>query len=217
MHQRLRPILGALLASPLLASASSNLLVNGDFESQPFWGQGISGNAGYTALTGAQLPGWIIEANHAVTVHNTRDYPTISGGYSINMDGEGHFGNNANFFQDFSSQAGRGYTLGYDWSTWFGSSARLDVSVVDLASNSVLYNGNHAFASGLHHELASFTGTGNALRLRVMYKPQTGYNDNGFMVDNFAITAAAVPEPGSLALLLGGLGLVGAAVRRRRG
>jgi len=218
MRKIVRPLLAALLASPLLAHAvDPNLLVNGDFESQPFWGQGISGNAGYTALTGSQMPGWTIEANHAVTIHNTASYPTIAGGYSVNMDGEGHFGNNGNFFQDFASGAGRSYELNYDWSTWFASSARLDVSIVDLTTNSVLYSGNHAFASGLHHEFASFTGTGNPLRLRVQYSPQSGYNDNTFMVDNFSVTAAPVPEPASMALLLAGLGIVGAAARRRKG
>lgn len=215
MRKIVRPLLAALLATPLFASAGTNMLVNGDFESQPFWGQGISGNAGYTALTGNQMPGWTIAANHAVTIHNTASYPTISGGYSVNMDGEGHFGNNGNFFQDFGSNAGRGYELSYDWSTWFGSSARLDVSIVDLTTNSVLYSGNHAFAGGLHHEFASFTGTGNQLRLRVQYSPQSGYNDNTFMVDNFSVTA--VPEPTSMALLLGGLGFVGAIARRRKG
>lgn len=211
-----KTLLAALLATPLLASAATNVLVNGDFESQPFWGRGISGNAGYTALTGSQMPGWTIEANHAVTIHNTASYPTISGGYSVNMDGEGHFGNNGNFFQDFASGSGRTYALDYDWLTWFASNARLDVSIVDLTTSSVLYSGNHAFAGGLHHEAASFVGTGNQLRLRVQYAPQSGYNDNTFMVDNFSITAAPVPEPTSLALLLGGLGVVGLIARRRR-
>ena len=48
---------------------AQNLLVNGGFENEPNWGGGVSHDGGYTALIGNQLPGWTIEANHAVTIH----------------------------------------------------------------------------------------------------------------------------------------------------
>lgn len=37
-----------------------------------------------------------------------------------------------------------------------------------------------------------------------------------FSIDNLVVTAAAVPEPASWALMIGGLGVMGGAVRRRR-
>lgn len=75
-----------------------------------------SGDAGCSGLTGTQMPGWTIEPGHGATVHNTVLYPTISGGYSINMDGEGYNGVNADLYQDFGSALGASYTLTFDWS-----------------------------------------------------------------------------------------------------
>lgn len=193
--------------------AQANLLTNGDFENMPNWGMGVSGDAGYSALTGAQIPGWTIEAGHAVTVHNTVLYPTISGNYSINMDGEGFNGVNANLFQDFMVGNGDAGTLEFDWSTWVNNNADLlDVTVTDMVSNAVLAHGSFASDNGgIHHETFNFVGTGNSLRLRVMESPESHFNDNTFMVDNFSVTA--VPEPASIAVL--GLG-VAVLIRRRK-
>ena len=80
--------------------------MNGGFENEPNFGNGVSGDGGYSALTGSQIPGWTIEPGHAATVHNTAFYPFISGNFSINMDGEGFNGQNANLYQDFASSLG---------------------------------------------------------------------------------------------------------------
>jgi hypothetical protein len=64
---------------------------------------------------------------------------------------------------------------------------------------------------------ASGFGVGNAYLSTV---PGTGwqlpFNGNGFLSLQYTAITAAVPEPGSYALLLAGLGLIGAAVKRRR-
>jgi MYXO-CTERM domain-containing protein len=203
----------AVLSMPLIANA--NLLSNGDFESQPNWGAGVSGNAGYSALTGSQIPGWTIENNHAATVHNTTSYPFITGSYSLNMDGEGYNGLNADLYQDIVSTTGQAYRLSFDWATWYGdSSPKLDVSVVDLTTNAVLYQTNLAWSSGTHTESGSFVGTGNTLRLRVKEAPASGYNDNSYIVDNFAVQA--VPEAQTVGLMALGLLVLVGAMRRRR-
>lgn len=227
------PVLGvlALIGIVLLAPspASANLLVNGDFESEPNWGAsngtscGSGGDPGCSALIGAQLPGWTIEPGHAVTVHIVGTYPTISGTYSINTDGEGFNGHNANFYQDFSSSTGQQYNLQYDWETWFNNTTpNLDVTVTDTVTSSVLYHGNFAWTAGLHHVSASFSGTGNPLRLRIQEIPETGVNDNAYIVDNFVVLASgaaassAVPtlDPALLALLACLLLAVGVAAAR---
>ena len=207
-----RTLVTLITALPLVASA--NLLTNGDFESQPNWGLGLSGDAGFSALTGTQIPGWTIEANHAATVHNTVLYPTISGAYSINMDGEGFFGNNANLYQDFATTSGQSYLLSFDWKTWFANtSPQLEVSVTDTLTAAVLYHASLAWAAGSHNETGLFTGTGNPLRLRIQENPLSGFNDNSFVVDNFSVTPA-VPEPAGLGLMLSGFAVLG--MRRRR-
>ena len=207
-------LFGAALLAPPLASA--NLLVNGDLENEPNYGAsngtgcGSGGDPGCSVLTGSQLPGWTIEPGHGITVHIVGTYPTISGTYSINTDGEGLNAHNANFYQDFASSNGQQYNLQYDWATWFNNTApNLDVSVTDTVTSNVLYHDNFVWSAGSHHVNVSFPGTGNPLRLRIQESPESGVNDNSYIVDNFVVVAAgpstAAPVPtlnqGLLALL----------------
>lgn len=204
----------SILATLTLATAAqADLLVNGGFETMPNWGAGISGDGGYTLLTGTQIPGWTLEANHGATIHNTATYPFISGNYSLNTDGEGWNGHNVNIYQDFTAPAGQVYTLTFNWQNWYTStSPLLDISIVDTANASVLAHGSYGILPGLHTESFTFTATGNTLRLRIMHAPESGYNDNTFIVDNFAIEL--VPSPTSAAAL-GISGLLSLARRRR--
>ncbi len=192
--------------------ARANLLQNGGFEDEPNWGNGVSGNSGYTALTGDQIPGWTIEDGHAVTIHNTTAYPTITGNYSLNLDGEGYNGHNGNLYQDFASTSGLGYEVAFDWETWNDdTSAPMEVSVTDTVSGTVLALFDESTAtSGPVHESQSFVGTGNALRLRILENPESGFNDNKYIVDNFEVNP--VPEPASLLVVGAGLAML----RRRR-
>jgi hypothetical protein len=205
------------LAALLPQWSAANVLVNGDFENEPSFGSGVAGNGGFSALTGSQIPDWVIEPGHAVTVHNTLLYPTISGSYSVNMDGEGFQGVNADLHQDFSSTSGDAYSLQYDWSTWqFSSAPQLNVSIVDTVTAAILYTGAFAGSSdsSIHHVTAAFTGTGNTLSLRLRELPQSGFNDNTFMVDNFDVSA--VPEVTTALELAAGLLMLGALSQRRR-
>ena len=205
-------------------SAHANALVNGGFDSQPNYGSGVVNGVGFSALTGSQIPGWTIEVGHAVTIHDTSTYPFISGPYSVNTDGEGFGGHNANLYQDFPSVAGQQYQLQYDWQGWIATTAHLDVSITDTVTSAVLYHGNVVWAAGSHHVGAAFVGTGNPLRLRVQESPESGANDNGFIVDNFAVDpvvitpAATIPtlSPWMLGLLGALLAVLALIARRQR-
>ena len=205
---------GVILALPTTA-LTAELLVNGDFENEPNFGPTATANfaPAYVMLTGNQLPGWTIEPGHGVTIHSTSPYPFISGAYSANMDGEGFNSHNANLYQDFATTLALGYQFGFDWQGWTNSAPAtlLKVSIVDTVTAVPVFNQSYAFDSALHHESASFFGTGNALRLRVEESPENGGNDNQFMVDNFSV--GNVPEPSAAALLALGAALIG---RRRR-
>jgi hypothetical protein len=208
----LRPtIFAAAAASACAGVASANILVNGDFESQPNWSAANTGDPGFSLMTGTQMPGWVIEPGHAVTVHNTFQYPVISGSYSVNTDGEGYNGGNANFYQDFAAGLGDAGLLQFDWQGWqnWAPSSLLNISIVDTVTNSLLVSGSYSYNAALHHEMLNFVGTGNTLRLRVQEIPQSGSNDNQFMVDNFSVT---IPAPAGGALL----GIVGLVRSRRR-
>ena len=173
-------------------AAGANVLVNGGFESEPNFALGSQESGHYTVLTGTQIPGWTIEPNHAVTVHFVGTYPTITGSYSVNMDGEGQNSNNANFYQDFASTGGQQYQLQYDWYGWVSTAVHLDVTVTDTVTAVVLYHGDIAWVTGVHHVSATFAGTGHPLRLRIQENPQTGFNDDAFIVDNFTVDAGGV-------------------------
>ncbi|MBN8505071.1 MAG: PEP-CTERM sorting domain-containing protein [Burkholderiales bacterium] len=56
---------------------------------------------------------------------------------------------------------------------------------------------------------------GQTLWLRWFDANDTG-NDHGLAIDNFSLSVTAVPEPGTYALMLAGLGAVGFLARRRR-
>lgn len=186
----------------VLVAQTTNLLINGDFENEPNWGHGVSYDGFYTALITNQIPGWTIEPDHAVTVHICCRYPVIGGTYSVNTDGEGWHGHNANFYQDFGSTVGVSYTLAFDYQCWFvngtgTNTPMLNVSVVDTVTSALLYNGVYGYASqgAGYHVVTNFYGTGNALRLRVQESPESGINDDEFIVDNFSVTAATAGAP----------------------
>lgn len=200
---------------------AAELIVNGGFENEPNYAGHTFDLGSFALLTGNELPGWTIANGHSVTIHNHPshyNYPTISGTYSVNTDGEGDNRHNADFYQDFASSAGASYLLQYDWENWFGpAGAKLEVLVTDTVTSSVLYDAVLTTTGGIKHETGLFSGTGNALELRVRENPESGFNDNQFIVDNFSVTTtSAVPEPSSIALLgIGAIGLAVAAYRRK--
>ena len=226
MKPRIALHLIVVAATLLLAwSAHANVLVNGAFESQPNYGSGVVNGVGFSALTGSQIPGWTIEPGHAVTIHDTSTYPFISGPFSVNTDGEGFNAHNANLYQDFASVAGQQYQLQFDWLGWISAAANLDVTITDTVTSQVLYHGNFTWATGPHHVGSVFVGTGNTLRLRVQESPESGTNDNGFIVDNFVVdpivnvgaSSVSIPTLSSSMLgLLGALLVVLTLVARRR-
>jgi hypothetical protein len=199
---------------------SAELIVNGGFENEPNYTSYQRESGNFSLLAGSTIPGWTIETDHAVTMHVTGHYPTISGGYSVNMDGEGANGHNANLYQDFATVSGGAYTLAFDWMTWYtGPSATgLKTTVVDTVTGDVLFSENYAigFASVVVNESAAFLGTGNTLRVRFEESPETGKNDNLFILDNVSVNGSAVPIPGALLLFAPGLAGL-AAIKRSLG
>lgn len=194
--------------------SSANILVNGGFEDMPNWNNGIGGDGAYTLFVGSSIPGWTIESGHGATIHNAPNvYPTISGTYSLNTDGEGFNGHNVSIYQDFASDNGVSYDFSFDWQNWFtDQTPRLNVLIADVLTDAVLVNASYGIDAGTHHEAFNFVGTGNALRLIVRHSPESGYNDNTFIVDNFDVTAV----PSASAASLFGAGLLASAARRRR-
>lgn len=78
-------------------------------------------------------------------------------------------------------------------------------------------NGNTAGrVNGLGGTVAVNWLPGETLWLRFVDLNESG-NDHGLAIDDFSLTVTAVPEPGTVALWLAGLGAIGFVARRRRG
>jgi hypothetical protein len=215
-------------------NAKANIIANGGFELEPNWGGGIGSDGSYTAFITNQIPDWTIVSGHAVTVHrNPGAYPTITGQYSVNTDGEGFNGHNADFYQDFATTPSGIYTLSFDWGGWLQSNGatnndKLEVSVTDLTTNAVLFDGVYNYpgnqasgGSGIilspsHVVSTPFAGNGHSLRLEIRENPESHVNDNMFMVDNFDVEqqASVVPVPPSAGLA--GMGILSFLGYRRR-
>lgn len=107
-------------------------------------------------------------------------------------------------------------------SSWtaLGSSFQFTSPVFGSTSTSgVAVNGNGAgLVTGLGGSVLATWAPGDTLWVRWVETNDVN-NDHSLAIDNvsFSVTAAAVPEPTSYALLLAGLGAVGFISRRRRG
>jgi len=218
-------------ASCLLAASALNaqeLLVNGGFENEP---EALNPNSppqegGFLWLSGNQIPGWTIAPGSMVTMHeNPGPWPTITGAYSINTDGEGANGNNANFYQNFATVNGGTYNFSFDWELWQlnAPSTELQVSITDLTTSAsvfdVLYNATTVPSEVVQHVSTAFAGDGDIYQLQIQETPQSGFNDNEFIVDNFSVTGSVPDTTTWAAEAFAALGLVGfsAALRRHFG
>lgn len=182
---------------------AAELLVNGGFENEPYWGDtsvGYDGN--FTALTGSEIPGWTIVPGHAVSVSVTPGryrYPVISGAYSVNTDGEGFTHHNADFYQDFPTTPDVSYNFSFDWEVWMrpANPPSLEVSIEDLTTHTFVYDVLFKASPPslvVQHVSATFLGNGHPYRLEIKETPESGINDNSFMVDNFSVSGPSLPS-----------------------
>ncbi len=201
----LAAVAAAMSAVP--ASAVTIAVANASFETLPPGGLPNGCGTGCSFSSGA-IPGWI------TTGATGQFQPGSAGFYNFVPDGlTVAYSNGGSITQTVGATAvaGRTYTL----STAFG--VRNDIA--NPGSIRLLVGANTIFATGIAPTpgnwatyTASYTATladaGSAISIELVSPGSQG----GF--DNVALTA--VPEPASWALMIGGFGLTGAALRRRR-
>ncbi|MCV2354664.1 PEP-CTERM sorting domain-containing protein [Paucibacter sp. B2R-40] len=108
--------------------------------------------------------------------------------------------------------AGNTVTLaGFDLGSWPNADLISQVTVTDLAGGTILLNTGAITIFGAAPSHFAINATSSA-GFSIAFGPE-GYNVG---IDNISFTAAAVPEPATVALLLAGLAAVGAATRARR-
>ena len=193
-----------ILAAVLAASfgGANAALVNGSFDDQVqnpgSWGVYQS------------LPGWTTTSGSGIELRNAVAGNSFDGGNYVELDSY----NNSSMSQAVTTTAGALYTLSFAYSAregiayasnpiqalWNGSSVAT-VSADGTAQSGNVWNIYSYTVTGTGHDTLTFAALGT--------------NDTlGGSLDAVSLTAA-VPEPSTWALMLGGMGLIGFSLRRR--
>ena len=206
-------VLAAAIVLPSAASATE-LLTNGSFEDTgsatlQSWG-GFTFGPGFSL----PLPGWTVNSGNVdVTTTGTVWGPAADGQNSLDINGW----EAGTISQTFATVLGRTYTVSFDYSrnaagapdpataTVSAGGVTLDVSAANDGSF------GDAFNMVWKPDSFTFVGTGNPTTLSLA---ATVEGNGGVFFDKVSVDA--VPEPATWALMIGGFGLAGAALRRRR-
>lgn len=100
-------------------------------------------------------------------------------------------------------------------SNWLSAGSSFNWSSPVATGAAAPLDGNIAgLVSGVGGTVLTNWASGQTLWIRWTERNDVG-NDHGLAIDNFALSVTAVPEPGTLAMLLAGLATVGFVARRR--
>lgn len=224
----------AMLATAALAATPGHAavgLVNGSFEAGPPYNQG-NGSArgvlptGWSAVPGLEVPDIL-----------GPDYNQTGGGFAqllhaqdgerwLDMNGASPTGG---LFQDVSGLlGGSNATIDFWVSSWAqNSSGTLTAKLFDAATSTLInslvidlpYNPNAQSSSWVQYSLSGLVGATGTLRIQ-FEGDSSSYARGAPGLDNVTLTATyadtgAVPEPASWAMMIAGMTLAGAAMRRR--
>ncbi len=206
------------LLTPSVASAA-NLLANGGFEqtSGSFEGWG-----GWTFYSGGPnpLPGWTVSFGSVDVTNNQSGWSPASEGFnSLDINGWSR----GEIAQTFATVIGQLYSVTFDYSR--NAAAAPSPATATVSAGAGAFNVSAPYDTGLFGTVGamrwqsggfSFVGTGlDTIRLTA-----TVEGNGGVFFDNISVGAltpsGAVPEPAAWAMMIVGVGLTGATLRRRR-
>jgi hypothetical protein len=203
------------IASAAGAANAAELVVNGGFEDvggAPFqsWG-GYTFGAGFSTL-----PGWTVDfGNVDITTNASGWSPAYQGNDSLDINGW----DAGQISQSFNDVVGQTYTVSFAYSRNAAGApdpATADITVGGQTVHVSSPNDPSQFGTvgGMLWKTDSFTfiGAGHDSIVLTATVPGNG----GVFFDGISVNGQAVPEPASWALMIGGFGMAGAMLRRRR-
>lgn len=203
--------LGIAMASLLAAPAQANIIANGSFES------GVR-NTATPGVCSDTISGWSVSSLGScggIDWINNSLWTAQDGNYSIDLNSF----NTGAITQSFATVAGGQYQVSFYLAGNPGQQnvKNMDVLIdgVDLITGSPDFSFNNAGTSGsnMGWTLNTFTFTaGSAMTSLEFRSLMTGAA--GPALDNVSVTA--VPEPGTYAMMLAGLALLGGVQLRRK-
>jgi len=210
----------ALLCAPR-TSGAAELLTNGSFDdigtaTPEGWG-GLTYYAGGAAL----LPGWNVDAG-SVDLTTTGSFwgPAYDGAYSLDINGW----DAGRISQSFATVIGQLYTVSFAFSRNVAGAPDPATATVSAGGHTfdVSAANDGAFGSGyaMRWQTASFSFTGDGSPTTLSLAATQGGN-GGVFFDKISVVTdgvhtTPVPEPAMWTLMIGGMGLTGAMLRRRR-
>lgn len=207
MQIKLRiPKLALIVALTTLAtSAKANLITNGDFESNTLPGGAPSGwfatiYAGQTYLTGWTVGGVSVDLLNSCCGSITN--------HSVDMLGTPGAGS---LSQTIVTTVGQQYLLSFDlgFNTGGNNGGQLTPELLGVSLNGGA--ANYFYGTNPYSSLTmNFIADSNSTLIRFS-SATSGYS--GAILDN--VTVTEVPEPGTVALMIAGLGLIFVSSRRR--
>ena len=205
MNKTLIAVLSLLVAVPAMATAPANLIVNGSFE------DAVQDDGTWSIHR--RIDGWTTVAGSGIEVRNNVAGTAFDGVNFVELDGHAGQGN-TRMQQKVQTQAGQLYELRFAYSARPGVAGRA-TNGIRVAWNGVTLGTYRGTGSDQHDWMEisnTVIGTGG---LDVLSFLAIGANDGlGGSLDKVSLTAA-VPEPGTYALMLAGLAAVGFIARRR--
>lgn len=215
----------ALLASAIAFSGAANAApyTNGSFESQNLASSYVGflyADAGFNQVVGygpvgVAAPGWSFEGQAGLSYSSN-----LWGGVASDGSVFGFLRNDGGqISQTFANVAG-------SYSFTFDMAQRTTWRVGGVQTVSVLFDGNTVWSGTPGNSWGSFSFSASDVAagnhtISLRGTNLNGASDTSVFVDNVRLNVvpspvSAVPEPESFAMLLAGLGLMGAIVRRRR-